>query len=76
MTDKSVWPNAAGTTGITSVSKLRAAQAAGKAFPDVPTNFLPLLRLAAVPAERKRFDGRHEHGRDVDEPLADLMLAR
>jgi len=39
VTDKSVWPNAAGTTGITSLSKLRAAQAAGKAFPDVPTNF-------------------------------------
>lgn len=39
VTDKSVWPNAAGTTGITSVAKLRAAQAAGKAFPDVPTNF-------------------------------------
>jgi hypothetical protein len=39
VTDKSVWPNAAGTTGITSLAKLRAAQAAGKAFPDVPTNF-------------------------------------
>jgi len=39
VTDRSVWPNAAGSTGITSVSKLRAAQAAGKAFPDVPTNF-------------------------------------
>jgi hypothetical protein len=39
VTDKSVWPNAAGTTGITSLTKLRAAQAAGKAFPDVPTNF-------------------------------------
>jgi hypothetical protein len=39
VTDKSVWPNAAGTTGITSVAKLRAAQQAGKAFGDVPTNF-------------------------------------
>lgn len=39
VTDKNEWPNAAGTTGITSVAKMRAAQAAGKAFPDVPTNF-------------------------------------
>jgi len=39
VTDPSVWPDVAGTKGITSVSELRAAQAAGKAFPDVPSNF-------------------------------------
>jgi hypothetical protein len=39
VTDRSVWPNAAGTAGITSLTKLRAAQQAGKALPDVPTNF-------------------------------------
>ena len=39
VTDPSVWPDVAGTKGITSVSELRAAQAAGKALPDVPSNF-------------------------------------
>jgi hypothetical protein len=33
------WPNEAGTMGITSVAKLRAAQKAGEASSDVPTNF-------------------------------------
>ena len=39
VTDQSVWPNVEGTTGITSVEALRAPQAAGKAFPDGPSNF-------------------------------------
>ncbi|MBV9718498.1 MAG: hypothetical protein JOZ77_04220 [Candidatus Eremiobacteraeota bacterium] len=33
------WPNAAGTTGITSVAKLRAAQASKEASADVVSNF-------------------------------------
>src|SRR5712691_691164 len=39
VTDPSVWPNEEGTTGLISVEALRQAQAQGKAFPDVPTNF-------------------------------------
>lgn len=39
VTDQSVWPNVAGTAGLNSVAKLRAAQAAGKALGDIPTNF-------------------------------------
>jgi hypothetical protein len=35
----SAWPNQAGTSGITSLAKLRAAQKAGLALPDVPSNF-------------------------------------
>jgi hypothetical protein len=37
--DPKSWPNKAGTSGITSLAKLRAAQKAGLAFPDVPSNF-------------------------------------
>jgi hypothetical protein len=33
------WPNASGTSGITSISKLRAAQADKEASADVPSNF-------------------------------------
>lgn len=39
VTDPSAWPDANGTSGITSVETLHAAQAAGKAGADVPTNF-------------------------------------
>jgi hypothetical protein len=39
VTDPKAWPNKAGTTGITSVKKLRAAQKASQALPDVPSNF-------------------------------------
>lgn len=39
VTDPNVWPNADGTSGITSVEALRAAQAAGQAKSDVNTNF-------------------------------------
>jgi hypothetical protein len=39
VTDPSAWPSADGTTGINSLDALRAAQAAGKAAPDQPTNF-------------------------------------
>jgi hypothetical protein len=39
VTDPKAWPNKAGTSGITSVAKLRAAQKAKQAFPDVPSNF-------------------------------------
>jgi len=39
VTDPRAWPDANGTRGITSEESLRAAQAAGQARPDVPTNF-------------------------------------
>jgi len=39
VTDPSAWPSADGRSGITSLDALRAAQAAGKAAPDQPTNF-------------------------------------
>jgi len=39
VTDPSAWPSADGRSGITSLQALRAAQAAGKAAPDKPTNF-------------------------------------
>jgi hypothetical protein len=39
VTDPKAWPNKAGTSGITSVAKLRAAQRKKQAFPDVPSNF-------------------------------------
>jgi hypothetical protein len=39
VTDPAAWPDKAGTHGITSLDKLRAAQAAGQARPDTPTNF-------------------------------------
>lgn len=39
VTDASAWPNADGTSGITSVASMQAAQAAGKASADIPTNF-------------------------------------
>ncbi|HKA55993.1 MAG TPA: hypothetical protein VKJ47_20265 [Candidatus Binatia bacterium] len=37
--DRSAWPAEDGGSGITSVAKLRQAQAAGQAGPDTPTNF-------------------------------------
>ena len=37
--DPKAWPNAQGTTGITSLAKLRAAQKAKQASADVGTNF-------------------------------------
>ena len=37
--DPKAWPNAGGTTGITSVAKLQAAQKAKQASVSVPTNF-------------------------------------
>ena len=37
--DPKAWPNAQGTTGITSVQKLHAAQKNKQASADVPTNF-------------------------------------
>jgi hypothetical protein len=37
--DPSAWPSADGKRGITSLKKLREAQALGKASADVPTNF-------------------------------------
>jgi len=39
VTDPNSWPSADGKTGITSLKKLREAQALGKASADVPTNF-------------------------------------
>jgi hypothetical protein len=39
VTDPNSWPTADGQHGITSLDKLRAAQALGKASADVPTNF-------------------------------------
>lgn len=37
--DPKAWPNAQGTSGITSVAKLRAAQTKKQASADVPSNF-------------------------------------
>lgn len=37
--DPKAWPNASGTTGITSLAKLRDAQAKKQASADVPSNF-------------------------------------
>lgn len=39
ITDPNEWPSADGKHGITSLKKLRQAQALGKASADVPTNF-------------------------------------
>jgi hypothetical protein len=39
VTDPSAWPSADGKTGINSLEALRAAQAAGRAAADQPTNF-------------------------------------
>lgn len=39
VTDPAAWPSRDGTTGITSLEKLRQAQANGQAHPDSPTNF-------------------------------------
>jgi hypothetical protein len=39
VTDPKAWPGKTGTSGITSLAKLRAAQRAKQAFPDVPSNF-------------------------------------
>jgi hypothetical protein len=39
VTDPAAWPSADGKTGITSLDKLRQAQANGQARPDNPTNF-------------------------------------
>jgi hypothetical protein len=39
ITDPKVWPNASGTTGITSLAKLRAAQSHKEASADVSSNF-------------------------------------
>jgi hypothetical protein len=39
VTDPSAWPSADGKTGINSLDALRAAQAAGQAAGDQPTNF-------------------------------------
>lgn len=41
--DPSAWPSADGKRGITSLKKLREAQALGKASADVPTNFFLLF---------------------------------
>lgn len=49
--DPKAWPNAAGTTGITSVAKLRAAQVKKQASGDIPTNFF-LFFSSKVAAER------------------------
>jgi hypothetical protein len=50
---QSEWPDANGTRGITSLAKLRAAQAAGKASPDVTSNFF-------LPFDSRQLEG-HGH---------------
>lgn len=42
------WPNAAGTAGITSLAKLRAAQSAKEASIDVPSNFFLFFSSKAM----------------------------
>ncbi len=39
VTDPSAWPQEDGKSGINSISALRAAQQAGRASADIPTNF-------------------------------------
>jgi hypothetical protein len=46
--DPKAWPNATGTTGITSVAKLKAAQAKKEASGDVPSNFFLFFSSKAM----------------------------
>jgi hypothetical protein len=39
VTDPSAWPQEDGKSGINSIQALRAAQKAGRASADIPTNF-------------------------------------
>ncbi|HLW86550.1 MAG TPA: hypothetical protein VKR60_15140 [Candidatus Sulfotelmatobacter sp.] len=47
VTDPAAWPNQEGSSGITSLDKLRAAQKANQASGDIPTNFF--LFFSSVP---------------------------
>jgi hypothetical protein len=49
VTDPTDWPNADGSSGITSLAKLRAAQKAGGAIADVPTNFFLFFGSQGMP---------------------------
>jgi hypothetical protein len=49
VTDPKAWPNKAGTSGITSLAKLRAAQKAKQAYPDVPSNFFLFFNSTLAP---------------------------
>jgi len=50
VTDPKAFPNKAGTSGITSLNKLRAAQLAKQAFPDVQSNFFLFFNSTLAPA--------------------------
>jgi hypothetical protein len=52
--DPKDWPNAQGTTGITSIEKLQAAQKAKGASADVPTNFFLYFSSKAMQNMRMR----------------------
>jgi hypothetical protein len=57
--DPKAWPNAAGTTGITSLAKLRAAQMNKQASADVPSNFFLFFSSYATHKGGQSMPGMH-----------------
>lgn len=57
--DPKAWPNAQGTTGITSLAKLRAAQTAKQASADVPSNFFLFFSSYTTHAAKNQMPGMH-----------------
>jgi hypothetical protein len=55
--DPKAWPNAAGTTGITSIAKLRAAQTNKQASADVPSNFFLYFSSYGLQSSRHHMPG-------------------
>jgi hypothetical protein len=57
--DPKAWPNAAGTTGITSLAKLRAAQMKKQATADVTSNFFLYFSSNVTQGSRTQMPGMH-----------------
>lgn len=57
--DPSVWPNAQGTSGITSLTKLREAQAKKQASVDVPSNFFLFFSSKSMGKSMSQMPGMH-----------------
>jgi hypothetical protein len=57
--DPKAWPNAQGTTGITSIARLRAAQSKKQASEDVPSNFFLFFSSKAMGNGVARMPGMH-----------------
>jgi hypothetical protein len=57
VSDPKAWPNAAGTTGITSIAKLRGAQKNKQASGDVPSNFFLYFSSKTAGAGMDRMPG-------------------